>query len=150
MGSQRIRHDCILSFCVCVCMCVCVFSPQLYCPLRFQSSAQICLWEGFLLCGNFSSFTTPSPGQGSIPRYCLYLPLLCFVLHPFEEFGWLSGCLVSSFSVKKLFCESCLTFQWSFDEFVWEKVVPVLFLCHLGTPPSPPQIMVFFLSALWW
>ena len=127
-----------------------LFSPQLYCPLRFQSSAQICLWEGFLLCGNFSSFTTPSPGQGSIPRYCLYLPLLYFVLHPFEEFGWLSGCLVSSFSVKKLFCESCLTFQWSFDEFVWEKVVPVLFLCHLGTPPSPPQIMVFFLSALWW
>ena len=40
-----------------------------------------------------------------------------------KRMGCLSGCLVSSASVEKLFCESCSAFKWSFDEFVGEKVV---------------------------
>ena len=43
------------------------FLSWLCCPLRLQNSSQICLWEGFLLCGNFSSFMTPSPGWISVP-----------------------------------------------------------------------------------
>ena len=37
--------------------------------------------------------------------------------------GCLSGCLVSSTSVQKLFCGICSAFKWSFNEFVGEKVV---------------------------
>ena len=48
------------------------FFSQLCCPLRFQNSPQTRLWEGFLLFGNFSSFTTSSPGQVSFPN-SLYL-----------------------------------------------------------------------------
>ena len=44
------------------------FLSQLCCPLRFQNSPQTHLWEGFLLFGNFSSFTTPSPGRVSVPN----------------------------------------------------------------------------------
>ena len=47
-------------------LCVFFFSSQLCCPLRFQNSPQTCLWEGFLLFGTFSSFTTPTPGWVSV------------------------------------------------------------------------------------
>ena len=47
-----------------------------------------------------------------------------------------SGCLVSSASIQKLFCGSCWAFKWSFDEFVGEvSGLPVLFRCYLGTAP---------------
>ena len=45
----------------------------------------------------------------------------------------LSGCLVSSTSVQKLFCGSCSASKWSFDEFVGKKVVsPSYFSAILG------------------
>ena len=73
------------SVCVCVCVCVCV-SSWLCCPLRFQNSPQTCLWEDFLLCGNFSSCTTPSPGEVSVLNsFCLSFCLLYFVLPLFKE-----------------------------------------------------------------
>ena len=51
--------------------------------------------------------------------------------------GCLSGCLVSSASVQKLFCGICSVFNWFFDEFVGgESDLPVLVLCHLRTTPS--------------
>ena len=89
----------------------CACFSQLCCPLRFQSTPQTHLWEGFLLCGNFSSMT-PSPGQAFIPKsfvsvfifYNLYYLLL-------KRLGCLFGCLVSPTSVQKLFCESCSTFE---------------------------------------
>ena len=92
--------------------------------LKFQNSPQTCLWEGFLLCGNFSSFTTPSPGQVSIPKSFVFVSVF-YVLDYLllKRLGCLSGCLVSSTSIQKLFCGSCSTFKWSFDEFVGEKVV---------------------------
>ena len=42
------------------------FPSRLCCPLRFQHSPQTCRWDGFLLFGNFSSFTTPSLGRVSV------------------------------------------------------------------------------------
>ena len=53
---------------------------RLWCSLRFQNSPQINLWEGFLLCGNFSSFTTPSPGWVSVRKF-LFL-FLSFIFCP--------------------------------------------------------------------
>ena len=44
------------------------FPSWLCCPLRFQNSPQTLLCEGFLLCGDFSSFLTPSPGWVSVPK----------------------------------------------------------------------------------
>ena len=100
------------------------FFSQLCCPLRFQNSLQTRLWEGFLLCGNFSSFTIPSPGQVSVPNS--FVSLFVFYILSYllsKRMGCLSGCLVCSASIQKLFCESCSAFKWSFDEFVGEKVV---------------------------
>ena len=79
-------------FCVCVCVCVCVFFPQLCCPLRFQNSPQTHLREGFLLFGNFS-FTTPSPGQVSVPNS--FVSLFVFYILSYlllKIMGCLSGC----------------------------------------------------------
>ena len=100
------------------------FSFRLCCPLRFRNSPQTRRWEGFLLFGNFSSFTTPSPGRVSIPNS--FVSLFVFYILSYllsKRMGCLSGCLVSSASIQKLFCGSCSAFKWSFDKFLGEKVV---------------------------
>ena len=78
-----------------------VFS-HLCCPLRFQNSPQNCLWEGFLMFGNFSSFTTASLGQVSIPNSSVSL-FVFYILSYFllKRMACLSGCLVSSASIQK-------------------------------------------------
>ena len=101
-----------------------IFSSHLCCPLRFQNSPQTRWWEGFLMFGNFSSFTTPSLGQVSVPNSFFSLfntYILSYLLS--KTMRCLSGCLVSSARVQKLFCGICSAFKWSFDEFVGEKVV---------------------------
>ena len=110
-------------------------SSWLCCPLRFQNSPQTCLLEGFLLCGNF--FTTPSPGQVSVPNS--FVSLFIFYILSYlllNTICCLSGCLVSSASVQKLFCGVCSAFKWSSDEFVGEKVVSLSYSsAFLGPPP---------------
>ena len=50
--------------------------------------------------------------------------------------GCLSGCLVSSASIQKLFCGSCPEFKWIFDKFVGEKVVSLSYpLTSYDLPP---------------
>ena len=119
--------------------CVVVVFSRLRCPLRFQNSPQTGLWEGFLLFGNFF-FRTPSPGQVSIPNS--FVSLFIFYILSYllvMRMGCLSGCLVSSASIQKLFCESCSAFKWSFDELVREKVVfPSYSSTILGLPPLNP------------
>jgi len=100
------------------------FSSQLCCPLSFQNSPQTHQWEDFLVFGNFSPFMTPSPGQVSFPNS--FVPLFIFYILSHllsKRMGCLSGCLVSSTSMQKLFCGICSAFKLSFDEFVGEKVV---------------------------
>ena len=104
------------------------FFSWICCPLRFQNSPQTHLWEGFLLLGNFSSFTTPSSGWTSIHNFFVFY-ILSYLLS--KRIGCLSGCLVSSSIIQKLFCGSCSAFKWSFDEFVGEKVVSLSY-----SPPS--------------
>ena len=113
------------------------FSPVML-PSEIPKLPLTHLWEGFLLCVNFSSFITSSPGQVSIPKsfvsvfvfyilsYLLWKRLCCF-----------SGCLVSSTSIQKLFCGNCSAFKWSFDEFVGEKVVSPSYSSAILGPPPP-------------
>ena len=62
--------------------------------------------------------------------------LLSFIFCATSFWRHLSGCLVSSASIQKLFCGSCSAFKWSFDEFVGGNGgLPVLFLLHLRTAP---------------
>ena len=101
-----------------------IFSSQLCCPLRSQNSPQTHGWEGFLVFGNFSSFTTPSPGQVSIRNS--FVSIFIFYILSYlllKTMGWLSGCPVSSTNIQKLFCGICSVFKWSLDEFWGEKVV---------------------------
>ena len=118
--------------------CFIFFSSWLCCPLRFQNSPQTRLWEGFLMCGDISSFFTLSPGWVSVPKsfVSVFVFYILFYLLS-ERLGCLSGCLVSSASIQKLFCGSCSAFKWSFDEFVGEKVVsPSYSSATLGLSPG--------------
>ena len=87
------------------------------------------------MCGNFSSFTTPSPGQVSIPNS--FVSLLVFYILSYlllKRMDCLSACLVSSASVQKLFCWKLLSVQIIFSCICGgESSLPILFLCHLGT-----------------
>ena len=99
------------------------FSSWFCCPLRFQNSPQTHRWEGFLVFRNFS-FTTPSPGWVSVPNSFVSLFLFYILSYLLlKRMGCLSGWLVSSASIQKLFSGICSAFKWSFNEFVREKVV---------------------------
>ena len=68
--------------------------------------------------------------------FCLSFYLLYFVLTPFEEMDYLSGCLMSSGSIQKLFCGIYSAFKCSFDEFVGEKVVSLSYSSAILGPPT--------------
>ena len=76
------------------------------------------------------------PQDGS-PSLTLLSLFLSFIFCPTSfQMDCLSGCLVSSASIQKLFCESCSAFKWSFDQTVGEKVVsPSYSSTILGMPP---------------
>ena len=77
----------------------------------------------------------PWDGSPSLTLLSLFLSFIFFNLL-LKTMGCLSGCLVSSASVQRLFCGICSAFKCSFDEFVGgENDLPVLFLCHLRTTP---------------
>ena len=50
--------------------------------------------------------------------------------------GCLSGCLMSSASIQKLFCGICSAFKCSFNEFVGEKVVSLSYSSTILGLPS--------------
>ena len=106
-------------------------SSQLCYPLRFQNSPQTHQWEGFLVFGNFS-FTTPSLEWVSIPDYFVFF-FIFYILYylPSKTMDCLSGCLVSSASVQKLFCGICSVFKWPSMKFWGRKWFP-----HPITLPS--------------
>ena len=119
-----------------------IFSSQLCCPLRFQNSPQTRQWEGFLVFGNFS-FMTPSPGWVSVPNS--FVSLFIFYILSYllsKTMGCLSGCLLSSSSIQKLFCGICLAFKWSFDEIVGEKVVSLSYSSAILGLPLTPRLKI--------
>ena len=56
-----------------------------------------------------------------------------------KTMGCLSGCLVASASVHKLFCGICSVFKCSFDEFGGEKVVSPSYSSAILRPPLTPS-----------
>ena len=83
-------------------------------------------------------FMTPSQGWVSVPNS--FVSLFIFYILSYlllKTMGCLSGCLVSSDSIQKLFCGICSAFKCSFDEFVGEKVVSLSYSSAiLGPPPK--------------
>ena len=119
------------------------FSSQLCCPLRFQNSPQTHLWEGFLLFGNFSYFTTPSPGWVSIPNSSVSL-FMFYILSYFlsKRMACLSGCLCPPPVFRSCFVEVAQHSRWSFDEFVGERVVSPFYSSTILGPPSYMSILI--------
>ena len=83
--------------------------------------------------------TSPSwlPPQDGSPSLTLFSLFVFYILPYFllKRMGCLSGCLVSFASLQKLFCGSRSAFQWSFDEFVGEKVVSPSYSSTILGPP---------------
>ena len=94
-----------------------------------------------------SFFKTPFPGWIFIPTS--FASLFIFYILSYlllKTMGYLSGWLMSSASIQKLFCEICSAFKCPFDEFVGEKVIsPSYSSAILGLPPFTP---FSFISAL--
>ena len=85
----------------------------------------------------FLFFKTPFLGQISIPTS--FVSLFIYYILPYllsKTMGCLSGCLISSASIQKLFCGIWSVFKCSFDEFVGEKVVS---LSHSSTILGPSR-----------
>ena len=82
---------------------------------------------------------TPVPGQISIPASFVSLfifSILSYLL--LKTMGCLSGCLMSSASIQKLFCGIYSAFKCTFDKFVGKKVVsPFYSSAILGLRPTP-------------
>ena len=89
-----------------------------------------CVW-------NLLFFKTPFPGRISVPTSFVSLFLFYILSYLLSKtMGYLSGCLMSSARIQKLFCGICSAFKCSFDEFVGEKVVsPSYSSAMLGPPP---------------
>ena len=74
-----------------------------------------------------------SPSLALLSLFIFYV--LSYLLS--KTMGCFSGCLMTSASDQKLFCEVCSAFGYSFDEFVGEKVVsPSYFSAILAPPPE--------------
>ena len=92
--------------------------------------------ESVSWCLKTSVLRLPSwDGSLSLPLFSLFIfYILSYLL--LKTLGCLSGCLMSSASIQKLFCGICSAFKCSFNEFVGEKVVsPSYSSAILGPPP---------------
>ena len=100
------------------------FSPPFYVALCASKARHRFGSERVSWCLETSPPSQLPPRDGS-PSLTLS-SLFIFYILPYllsKRIGCLSGCLVSSTSVQKLFCGSCSAFKWFFDEFVRDKVV---------------------------
>ena len=89
-------------------------------------------------------FYNSLPGWVSIPNTFVSLFIVYSLSYLISKtMGCLSGCLVSSASIQKLFCGIFSVFKCSFNEFVGEKVVsPSYSSAILGRPQC--DIFVWF------
>ena len=93
-------------------------------------------------CLETSSIKTPFLGWDSVPSS--FVSLFIFYVLSYllsKTMGYFSGCLMSSVSDQKLFCDVCSALNCSFDEFVGEKVVSPSYSSAILAPP--PGIGVF-------
>ena len=125
----------------------CSFS-QLCWPLRFQTphrstSERVsgCLETWFPAVWKLLLLHESLPRTVSVPNRFASL-FVCYILSYLfsKRTGCLSGCLVSSASVQKLFHVSSSAFKWSFDIFVGDKVVSQ---SYSSTILGPLQYLTF-------
>ena len=113
------------------------FSSWLCCPLRLQDLPQTC-GESVSWCLE-TSFFFKTPFLGQISVLTSFVSLFVFYIFSYlllKTIGCLSGCLMSSASIQKLFCGICSVLKCSLYEFVGEKVVsPSYSSAILGLPP---------------
>ena len=87
-------------------------------------------------CLETSSIKTPFPRRISVPSSFVSLFILYILSYLLSKtMGCFSGRLMTSASDQKLFCEVCSAFNYSFDEFVGEKVVSPSFSSTILAPP---------------
>ena len=107
-----------------------LFFPSCYVAFCLSKARHRLGRESVSWCLETSLLKIPFPGRASLPR--TELPPPSFVsFFIFYIFSYLflktmicfSGCLMSSSSIQKLFCEIYSALKCSFDEFVREKVV---------------------------
>ena len=112
---------------------------------------------GFIYCSPPSqvalrdSKTSPRPASARV-SWCLetssiktpilssFVSLFIFYILSYllsKTMGCFSGCLMTSASDQKLFCEVCSAFSYFFDEFVGEKVVSPSYSSAILAPPPP-------------
>ena len=117
------------------CFSVCLMSSagdqKLFCEV---CSAFNCSFNEFVgekvVSPSFSSTILAPPHLVSLFILYIYSYLLSKMM------DCLSGCMMSSASIQKLFCGMCSVFKCPFDEFVGEKVVsPSYSSAILGPPP---------------
>ena len=73
-------------------------------------------------------------GSPSLPLLSLFIfYILSYLL--LKTISCLSGCLISSASIQKLFCGICSAFKYSFNEFVGEKVFSLSYSSAISRPP---------------
>ena len=113
------------------------FPSLLCCPLCFQGSPQTQQRECFLVFGNFSLFKTPFPGRSSFPTsFVSFFIFYIFSYLFLKTMISFSGCLMSSTSIQKLFCEVYSALKFSFDEFVRKNVVSTSYSSAILGPPK--------------
>ena len=96
---------------------------QLCWLLRFQNPPQTHRWEGFPVVWKLLLLHDSLPILVSIPNSFVSHFVFCISSYLLSKrMGYLSGCVVSSDSIQKLYSGSCSSFKWSFDDFVGEKV----------------------------
>ena len=102
-----------------------VLLPSVFPRLATDSAGRVFpgVWKSLFL--KFPSREgIPFPGRSSLPTS--FVSFFVFYICPYlflKTMVCFSGCLMSSASLQKLFCEVCSALKCSFEEFVREKVV---------------------------
>ena len=94
----------------------------------------------------FSGFGLKPPAFGFQSILTVASRLLHLLL---KTMGCLSGCLMFSASIQKLFCGICSAFKCSFNEFVGEKVISPSYSSAILGPPLVSILNLPFYTLLW-
>ena len=95
------------------CVCVCVFPLPVMLPSEIPKLPTDPPMRGFPGVWKLSLLHNSSLGWVSVPNS--FVSLFVFYILSYLlliKMGWLSGCLVSSASIQKLFCGSCSAFKY--------------------------------------
>ena len=119
-----------------------VMLPSVFPRLATDSAGRVfpSVWKPLFL--KFPSWDRlPFPGRSSLPTSFVSFFVFCIFSYLFlKTMICLSGCLMSSASIQKLFCGVCSVLKCSFEEFVREKVVSPSYSSAILGPPQTKAI----------